>query len=91
MEVTSNIIILITILMIAVPLILCGVEYVLSKRQSKAALALPVAAACFFFLLGIYALVLAALLFLVYFVAGRAGRNRAKQESEINRMKIDDL
>ena len=78
-------------LLIILPVLFCGVEVFLCIRFPKFALIPPVAAAVLYFVLGFYALILAAILVGIYFVAHHIRKaNRAKL-SEIDRMNIEDL
>ncbi len=79
------------ILLVMIPLVLLLVEYFLVKRKSVAALILPVVVACFGIVIGVYPLIVAAIMFLIYFVYNKVEKMKQQNNNEIEKMNIQDL
>lgn len=77
--------------LIILPLLFFGVEVFLCIRFPRFALIPPIAAAALFFVLGFYALILAAILVGIYFVIRHLRKERQSRLSEMERMNIQDL
>jgi len=76
------------LLMVLLPLLLFGVEWLLAVKYVKASLILPVVVMCFTFWLGTFAL-LAGLI--MYCICGVAYLVRKQKKTERERMDIQDL
>lgn len=77
--------------LILLPLLFFGAEIFLCIRFPKFALIPPIAAATLFFILGFYALILAAILVGIYFVIRHIRKEKQARLSEMERMNIQDL
>lgn len=80
---------LIWVLFISV--LLFALQFLLCKRTSKGAIILPLIVACFFIILGLYALFIAAIMFGIYFVMRYIEKEKERKLSEIEKMNIQDL
>ncbi len=74
-----------------ISIILFAAEFYLCKKKSKAALILPIVIACFFILIGVYALIVAAIMFGIYFIMKHIDAELQKKQSELAKMTIQDL
>ncbi len=63
----------------------------MSKRNSKIAIILPIIIACFFVILGFYAVIIAAIMYGIYFVVQYVEKDKQSKLSEIEKMNIEDL
>ncbi len=77
--------------MVLIPIILVSIEFYLCKKSSKMALILPIIVACFFVLLGLYALIMSAILFAIYFIMNHIKKEKLNDSNELNKMNIQDL
>lgn len=81
----------ILIFIIGVPIISFGLEFFFCRINSKVAVILPIVMACFFVVLGFYALIIAAIMFGIYFVMRYLKKEKQVKLSEIEKMNIEDL
>ncbi|GEM_PF-2062189 len=78
-------------LFMIVPAILIVLEIYFCKNQMRAALIMPVVVACCFIIFGIYAFMLAAVLFIIYYVFNHLQKVKESKSKEIDKMSIEDL
>ena len=76
---------------ILIPALLFCFEFYLCKKNSKFALILPIITACFFILVGFYALIISAIMFGIYFIMKHIGEKNQTKQSELDKMNIQDL
>ncbi len=81
----------ILIIILALPIILFFMQYKLCKKKSKWALILPTIVAGFSILVGYYTIILASVMFLMYFVSMHLEKENENKLSEIEKMNIKDL
>lgn len=74
-----------------IPIFLFGFEFYLCKKQSNMALILPIIAACFVVLVGIYAICVSSVMFGIYFIVKYINDNKCEKQSELDKMNIQDL
>ncbi len=86
----SNLIVLL-VFIITIPTMLFIIEFLLCKKHSKFAVVLPVIVACFAVLFGFLAIMVSAIMFLIYFVFTFSEKEKIKKLSEIDKMNIEDL
>lgn len=79
------------LVLLVVPLLLLILEFFLCKKKSNLAFALPIVVACFFVFLGFYALIIALIMFIIYFAMKYIEKENQKKRSEIEKMNIQDL
>ena len=77
--------------MILIPALLFVFEFYLCKQKSKIALIFPIIVACFFVLIGFYALIISAIMFGIYFVMKHIDNENQSKQSELDKMNIQDL
>ncbi len=71
--------------------ILFALQFYLCKKGSKVSLILPTVVACFFVLIGIYALIVAGIMFGIYFIMKHIRESAQSKQSELDKMNIQDL
>ncbi len=76
---------------IILPAIFFTIQFYLCKKKSNFALIFPVITACFFVILGYYALIMTGIMFLIYFVMKHLDKLKEAKNSEIKKMNIEDL
>lgn len=76
---------------ILIPVLLFLFEFYLCKKQSKFALVLPIITACFFVVIGFYALIISAIMFVIYFAMKHIEKEQQYKQSELDKMNIQDL
>lgn len=81
----------ILLMIVLIPVLLFVLEFYLCKKNSKWALIIPMVVACFFILLGLYALVISGTMFGIYFVYRQIEKDKQSKKSEIDKMNIQDL
>lgn len=84
-----NVLIALIVLMI-IPLILFLMEYRLAKSQSRMAVILPVVVLWFSVII-LYAAIISAIMFVIYFVVKYLEKEKQKKLSELEKMNIHDL
>ena len=67
------------------------VEWYLCKKESQYASKLPIIVACFFIIIGLYALIVAGLMGIIYYVMNNLISKKDRTASEIKKMNIYDL
>lgn len=78
-------------MLIVMPMILYVVEYWLAKNQHKAALILPIVVACFMVIFGLYAIMVAAIMFVIYYIQKLKHKKASEELSELEKMRLNDL
>lgn len=81
----------IMIVLFIIPIVVLGLQVFFCLKRYKMALIFPIVVACFFILLGYYALILSLLMFAIYFIMQHFEKQKASNLSEITKMNIDDL
>lgn len=76
---------------ILIPVLLFLLEFYFCKKQLKFALTLPIITACFFVVFGFYALIISAIMFVIYFVMKHIQKEQQYKQSELDKMNIQDL
>lgn len=76
---------------ILLPTILFVLQFFLCKQNSKVALVLPIIVACFFVVIGFYAVIISAIMFAIYFVIEALEKKKKEEQSELDKMNIQDL
>ena len=76
---------------ILIPALLFIFEFYLCKKKSKFALVLPIISACFFVIIGFYALIISAIMFGIYFIMKHIEKEKKDKQSELDKMNIQDL
>ena len=81
----------ILLMIVLIPVLLFILEFYLCKKDSKWALIIPMVVACFFILLGFYAVIISGTMFGIYFVYRQIEKDKQSKKSEIDKMNIQDL
>ncbi len=81
----------VAILLLIVPACLFFLQYRLCKKQSNFALILPIIVACFFVILGFYALIISGIMYGIYFIMKKLEKDKQDKEDDVKRMTIQDL
>ena len=76
------------ILVLVISASLFALQFLLCKRNYKGAIVLPIIVACFFIILGLYAIIMAAIMFGIYFVMRYIEKEKQSKLSEIEKMNI---
>lgn len=79
------------IVLLLLPVLLFLFEFYLCKKKSKFVLVLPIISACFFIVIGVYALIISAILFGIYFSMKHIEKEKQDKQSELNKMYMQDL
>ncbi len=79
------------LLFIFIPVLLFICEVILAKKGSKMAIILPVIVLCFAVILGFYPIIVAAIMAVIYLVVNHLNKMKDNQNSEIDKMNINDL
>ena len=87
----SNFLVITLLFFILVPVLLFICEVILAKKGSKGAVILPVVVACFAIILGYYALIVALVIAAIYLAINHLNKKKQNQNSEIDKMNINDL
>ena len=66
-------------------------QWYLCKKESTFASKLPFVVACFFILLGLYALIIAGLMGIIYYLMNNEKSKKNIMATEIKKMNINDL
>ena len=91
METASNFLVIGLLLFIIIPLLLFICEVILAKKGSKLAVILPVIVLCFAVILGYYPIIIAAVMAVIYLAVNHLKKIKDNQNSEIDKMNINDL
>lgn len=87
----SNMVVFIALGIVLLPALLFVFQFYLCKKNSSFALVLPIIVACFFILFGFYALIIAAIMYGIYFVMKYVEKEKCSKQNELERMNIQDL
>lgn len=79
------------ILLFLVPFTVMCLQVFFCYKRYRIALFFPIVVACFFFILGLYAIILALLMYAIYFARQYSDKQKDAKLSEITKMNIDDL